>query len=387
MRRMARPNRIRMLTGIIWNDYGGQTMSTHPMSHIDIDLFPNDRGQLCASLERISMPDNISQKNGRAEIMVVGKPAWHRLGTVLDKPATAEEAINAANLDWEVIKKPLFAGATEHYRLLSNFAIVRGDDWENGKATVLGIVGDGYTPVQNREAFSFFDPIVGEKAAIYHTAGALGSGERVWILAKLPGDIRVIGDDITHKYLLLSNSHDGNSAVQIKFTPIRVVCQNTLTMALSQGPTLRVPHTRDVRERLRIAANMLNAVKLRYTELETVFKKMANIQLDSNKLQNYLGQVFPDPRRKADEARYERALEQARTDRAASEYLFEKGKGNEQKGVAGTLWAAYNGVAEYVDYRRYAKATDKRQVEAIWFGDGYSAKARAYTVAETYATT
>ena len=357
------------------------------MSHIDIDLFPNDRGQLCASLERISMPDNISQKNGRAEIMVVGKPAWHRLGTVLDKPATAEEAINAANLDWEVIKKPLFAGATEHYRLLSNFAIVRGDDWENGKATVLGIVGDGYTPVQNREAFSFFDPIVGEKAAIYHTAGALGSGERVWILAKLPGDIRVIGDDITHKYLLLSNSHDGNSAVQIKFTPIRVVCQNTLTMALSQGPTLRVPHTRDVRERLRIAANMLNAVKLRYTELETVFKKMANIQLDSNKLQNYLGQVFPDPRRKADEARYERALEQARTDRAASEYLFEKGKGNEQKGVAGTLWAAYNGVAEYVDYRRYAKATDKRQVEAIWFGDGYSAKARAYTVAETYATT
>ena len=333
------------------------------------------------------MPDNISQKNGRAEIMVVGKPAWHRLGTVLDKPATAEEAINAANLDWEVIKKPLFAGATEHYRLLSNFAIVRGDDWENGKATVLGIVGDGYTPVQNREAFSFFDPIVGEKAAIYHTAGALGSGERVWILAKLPGDIRVIGDDITHKYLLLSNSHDGNSAVQIKFTPIRVVCQNTLTMALSQGPTLRVPHTRDVRERLRIAANMLNAVKLRYTELETVFKKMANIQLDSNKLQNYLGQVFPDPRRKADEARYERALEQARTDRAASEYLFEKGKGNEQKGVAGTLWAAYNGVAEYVDYRRYAKATDKRQVEAIWFGDGYSAKARAYTVAETYATT
>jgi phage/plasmid-like protein (TIGR03299 family) len=333
------------------------------------------------------MPDNISQQNGRAEIMVVGEPAWHRLGTVLDRPATAEEAIKAAHLDWDVIKQPLFAGENEHYRIPSYYAIVRGDDWEKKKATVFGIVGKSYTPVQNREAFSFFDPIVGEKAAIYHTAGALGSGERVWILAKLPDDIRVIGDDITHKYLLLSNSHDGNSAVQIKFTPIRVVCRNTLTMALSQGPTLRVPHTRDVRERLRIAANMLNAVKVRYNELEGVFQKMTKVPVGSVKLQHYLGQVFPDPRRKADEARYERALEQAHTDRAGAEYLFEKGKGNEQRGVAGTLWAAYNGVAEYIDHRRYAKASGDRQLEAIWFGDGYSVKARAYTVAESAVTT
>lgn len=333
------------------------------------------------------MPDNISQQNGQAEVMVVGEPAWHRLGTVLDNPATAEEAIKAAHLDWVVIKQPLFAGAIEHYSIASYYTIVRGDDWiKRKKATVLGIVGEDYTPVQNREAFKFFDTIVGEKAAVYHTAGALGNGERVWILAKLPGDICVIGDDVTEKYLLLSNSHDGNSAVQIKFTPIRVVCQNTLTMALSQGPTLRVPHTRDVRERLRIAASMLNAVKVRYNELEGVFRRMTRVPVRGEMLQNYLGQIFPDPRRKADETRYERALEQARTDRAGAEYLFEMGKGNQQRGVSGTLWAAYNGVAEYVDFRKYAKAADTRQVEAIWFGDGYSVKARAYTVAERAAT-
>jgi phage/plasmid-like protein (TIGR03299 family) len=314
--------------------------------------------------------------------MVVGEPAWHRLGKVLDKPATAMEAIQAAHLDWEVIKQPLFAGESEHHRIPDYYAIVRKDDWSKKKATVLGIVGESYTPVQNREAFSFFDPIVGDRAAVYHTAGALGSGERVWILAKLPEDIRVIGDDITQKYLLLTNSHDGNSAVQIKFTPIRVVCQNTLTMALSQGPTLRIPHTRDVRERLRIAANMLNAIKIRYSELEGAFRKMATVQVHGDKLQRYLVQVFPDPRRKGDDARYERALTQACTDRVGAEYLFAMGKGNEQKGVAGTLWAAYNGVAEYVDYRRYAKATENRQVDAIWFGDGYSIKARAYAVAE-----
>lgn len=260
--------------------------------------------------------------------------------------------------------------------------MVRGDDWSNKKATVLGIVRGAYTPLQNREAFSFFDPIVGDKAAIYHTAGALGNGERVWVLAKLPGDIRVIGEDITEKYLLLSNSHDGNSAVQIKFTPIRVVCQNTLTMALSQGPTLRVPHTRDVHERLKIAVNMLNAIKGRYGALEGAFKGMTTVQVDENRLQRYLLQVFPDPRRRADEDRYQRALEQARMDRAGVEYMFTEGRGNKQKGVAGTLWAAYNGVIEYVDYRKYAKATDDRQVETIWFGDGYSAKARAFTAAE-----
>lgn len=314
--------------------------------------------------------------------MVVGEPAWHRLGTVLDRPATAEQAIKAAHLDWEVSKQPLFAGDEEHRRVPDRYAIVRADDWKNGKATVFGVVRRAYTPVQNRDAFRFFDPIIGEKAAVYHTAGALGNGERIWILAKLPDDIRVIGDDIAQKYLLLSNSHDGNSAIQIKFTPIRVVCENTLTMALSQGPTLRVPHTKDVQERLRMAANMLNAIKVRYSELEGVFKRMATVQMNRDRLQKYYLQVFPDPKRGADESRYERALALAHTDRAGAERLYDVGRGNQQKGVAGTLWAAYNGVTEYIDYQRYAKATDDRQVEAMWFGDGYSAKARAYTIAE-----
>jgi phage/plasmid-like protein (TIGR03299 family) len=237
---------------------------------------------------------------------------------------------------------------------------------------------------QNREAFRFFDPIVGDKGAVYHTAGALGNGERVWILAKLPDEMRVIGDDIANKYLLLSNSHDGSSAVQIKFTPIRVVCQNTLTMALSQGPTLRVPHTRDVQQRLHIAASMLNAIKMRYIELETVFKQMSRVQTDRQRMQQFLAEVFPDPHRREDEARYERDLTQACNDRTGAEYLYEMGKGNQQTGVKGTLWAAYNGVAEYVDYAKYAKSETDRQVEAIWFGDGYSTKARAYTVAERY---
>jgi len=295
------------------------------------------------------MPANICEREGEASIFVVKEPAWHRLGKVLDNPATAAEAIQAASLDWEVIKQPLFAGEKEHLEVRDRFAVVRSDDWAKGKATALGIVGSEYTPLQNRDAFKFFDPIVGEGAAIYHTAGALGEGERVWILVKLPGEMRVVGDDITNKFLLLSNSHDGNSAVQIKFTPIRVVCENTLTMALSQGPTLRIAHTKDLHQRLAQATTLLQLINSRFSELESRFKAMARVPMDGNRLSAYLHKVFPNPRPQHDEVRFNRAMELARRDRERAEYFFLHGRGNELKHVARTLWAAY-----IIDSRRAA---------------------------------
>src|SRR5688500_3965559 len=129
---------------------------------------------------------------GRASMMYVGEEPWHGLGTPLQSPATSTEAIQAANLDWTVVKKPL--AAIEGKRVLrvpDLYATVRTDWWDGAEDTpVFGVVGRNYTPLQNRDAFSFFDDIVGRDAAVYHTAGALGNGERVWILAKLPDVIR-----------------------------------------------------------------------------------------------------------------------------------------------------------------------------------------------------
>lgn len=329
------------------------------------------------------MPHNIYIRDGRPAIFVTETPAWHGLGTVLQHPATAAEAIKAANLNWTVSKQPVYAGDALRKRVPDCFAIVRDDTWnEQHEPAVLGVVGSNYTPLQNRDAFTFFDPIVGQNAAVYHTAGALGVGERVWILAKLPSTIRVIGDDIADKYLLLSNSHDGNSAVQVKFTPIRVVCENTLTQALSEGPSLRVAHTRDLRERLRMAAAILGVAQRRFDELATLFQRIARIPMREAKLAEYLRRVFPDPRPSHDEARYERARRQVQDDRAAATYFFDNGKNSELNESRGTLWAAYNGVAEYVDHARFTKGTPDRRLNAIWFGEGYSIKARAFTIAE-----
>lgn len=175
------------------------------------------------------MTHNLATTNDRTAMMYAGDVPWHGLGTRLAEPATAEEAIREASLDYQVEldRMTTSSGAPIPRRK----AVVRRDTGD-----VLGVVGNAFVPVQNRECFSFLDQVVADGEVCYHTAGALGRGERIWLLAKLPNEIRIKNsDDVTEKYLLLSNSHDGTSALRVFFTPIRVVCQNTLTLAERRG--------------------------------------------------------------------------------------------------------------------------------------------------------
>ncbi|MBE7500340.1 MAG: DUF932 domain-containing protein [Verrucomicrobiales bacterium] len=324
------------------------------------------------------MAHDLATIQGQTAMMYYGQEPWHGLGTKLDHPATAWEAIRAASLDWEVSKTALFiARGTKLHEVPDRFAVVRQDQPPQGEAPkILGIVGADYVPWQNREAFEWFDPIVGEGAAVYHTAGALGQGERVWILAKLPDRIQVIGDDIADKYLLLSNSHDGGSSVQVKFTPIRVVCQNTLTMALSEGRSIRTQHTKNLKERMAAARDALGIIEARFRDIADGFRRLVKVQVVQPRLDAYLERVFPEPADKKDD----RAMARVHKARTASGRLFEEGLGNRAAGVRGSLWAAYNGVAEYVDHAMSYRDHDRR-LEAIWFGSGYLSKARAYRLA------
>ena len=338
-------------------------------------------------------------EDGEAAMFYVREPPWHGLGQRLDAPATAAQAMAAARFDWRVCKVPLYvAGGTRLHEVNGCYAVVREDSIGTKDCRALGIVGEAYRVLQNRDAFRFFDPIVGEGAAVYHTAGALGAGERVWILAKLPGDLMVAGRDAVEKYLLLSNSHNGRSAVQVKFTPIRVVCQNTLAQALGNGATYRARHDRDLLAGLRDVRQAMGFITREYDRLGAAFDVLARVEIDSAPLRAYLAKVFPFPA----DADDERARERVDAQRHWSARLFEQGAGNSEPGVAGTLWATYNAVAELVNHRggrtlgpraaangRSApipgapprRLPPERRLESCWYGAGHRTKLRAWDAA------
>lgn len=302
-------------------------------------------------------------------MMYVGETPWHGKGTKLNNPATAEEAIVAGGLDWEVYKSPLYYSINGEMLTVPNKSVtVRSD---NNKS--LGVVGDRYSVLQNKNAFSFFDAIVGEKAAMYHTAGVLGEGERIWLLAKVPGHIRVVGDDIVEKFMLLTNSHEGTSSVQVMMTPIRVVCQNTLNAAINSNTNVvKLRHTQSIGMKIEDVRYNLNMISGYYSQFEELSQRMANIELNKTQFEEYIksiGIVTPDEDKKLS-TRAENILNEVTK-------LFEHGRGNDMTGVKGTLWGAYNAVTEYADYVRVSR-NESNRAKSILFGSGAQLKQRAW---------
>jgi phage/plasmid-like protein (TIGR03299 family) len=313
------------------------------------------------------MGHNINESGGKPSMMYVGEVPWHRLGTRLDKPATAAEAIEAAGLGFTVERMRLKTQAPE-LPVEGHFATVRTDTMD-----VLGVVGSRYTPIQNKDAFTMFDALVGEGEAIYHTAGALGKGERIWLLAKLPDYIRVNGDDIVEKFLLLTNSHDGSGTVRVKLTPIRVVCENTLTIALAGAEQeVCIRHTANAQIKLKEAHEVLGLSNWLYTELNRIFSQMNDKKVNGREMKDYVRAIFPEPPRV-----YHRS-HAAKIQEKVIE-LAETGAGAEL--TKGTLWGTYNAVMEFVDHCRPANADEASRLKSIWFGSGERIKKLAFRVA------
>ena len=310
---------------------------------------------------------------------------WHGLGTRLDRPATAKEALEAAGLNWKVILRPIFTDDGTPIR--GRYATVRSDRGVLDERRVLGVVGAGYTPLQNDEAFAFFDSIVGEGKAIYHTAGALGNGEQVWILAKLPKDVVVKGVDLVESYLLLSNGHDGLHAIRSTFTPIRVVCQNTLIAAFSQSDNVvYLRHTKNVKARFEQAHRLLGIATRYYEHLAEVADVMADKQVKTSELEEYLKRLLPMPK----DGSIEKDSTYIKNRRLEIVELFENGKGLNERGIARTAWSLYNAVVEWVDYVRPRRSRSQdpagSYVESILWGPGAELKSKAFELALELAT-
>jgi phage/plasmid-like protein (TIGR03299 family) len=320
-------------------------------------------------------------EDGRAAMFYVNEAPWHGLGTRLVAPPSSEAAIRAARLDWTVAKVPLYvAGGTRLHELRDRFALLREDMIGRPDCHVFGIAGRDYVPLQNVEAFEFFDPLVREGHATFETAGALGRGERVWVLARLRGDLEVAPGDAVQRFLLLSNSHDGSSSVQVKLTPVRVVCNNTLSLALRRGSSIRVRHDRDMKVQLEASKAFLGVLREEYDRAGQLFRRLAATRLTAKQADTYFTQVFPAG---ATEHTRRRAEEQRRW----AEYFFVNGRGHDLPAVQGTLWAAYNGVTELVDHRK-ARSTGAdfttTRLSSVWFGSGAGVKERALKVADEW---
>ncbi len=196
-----------------------------------------------------------------------------------------------AGLNYQVELVPLFTQAIN--QVPRRQGVIRSDTNQ-----ILGTVGKGYTPIQNAEAFQFLDSVVADGGLRYHTAGALGQGEKIRMLAKLPGSIRVNGtEDITDKFLLLHNSHDGSSCLRVHFTPVRVVCQNTLVIAErnGRGQGISIMHKGNLESKVREAQKVLGLATRFYDDLQPKIDLLANCFPTQDQLHQFFRTLYPDP--------------------------------------------------------------------------------------------
>ena len=308
------------------------------------------------------------------QLMYVGDVPWHKLGKRFIEAPGLDEAIVAAGLNWHVTTEPVFSSSGE---TLEALLTRRSSD-----QSILGVVGPNYTPLQNQEAFSFFEPFIESKEATIEAAGSLRQGKRVWVLAKINRDPMVVkGSDIVNKYILLSNSHDGTLAVRVGFTPVRVICNNTMTLAHNSQASklIRVRHTRSMVSTLEAVRDVMNLADSEFEATAQQYRLLASKEINQQDLEKYVKLVFGKEKLgKAEDLAGVVAISGKRLINEIQP-LFEKGRGNDMPEIRGTYWAAYNAVSEYLQYNR-GRGEDTR-LDSLWFGQGSTLNKKALDAA------
>ena len=302
-------------------------------------------------------------------MVFAGSVPWHGLGTPIDETVGFWDAFQLAGLDWQVDTKPLYTGEGEE--------VTHRASYRTSDNRILGIVGPRWTPLQNKEAFEIFEPLVDSGELMIHTAGSLRNGERVWALCQLNQDNAeiVAGDEIA-KFALLSNGHDGKLAVHFGFTPIRVVCANTESLARGSKASnlIRVRHSRFVKENVEKIRDIMDLANQEFEATAQQYRFLASQDISSDDLKKYVKVVFGVEKETDDDV-------STRTTNIMLKVtdLFETGLGNDLVGVRGTYWAAYNAVTEYLNYTK-GRTTNNR-IDSLWFGQNGNMSQKALDTA------
>lgn len=302
-------------------------------------------------------------------MFTVGEAPWHQLGTKLHDSPEIAAGLKLAGLDWRVSLEPVFLADGTRAPAM---ATVRETD-----RRILGVVGPRFRPLQNVDAFAFFEPLIATGEVELESAGSLRGGQRTWVLARIKRTPIVIvpaADDIVYPYLLVANGHDGTMALRIGFTAIRVVCANTLAMAIepSLSRLLRVRHHARAVDALAAIRDTLDLAMGQFRASTEQYRTLAQRQVSSTDLRRYVMRVLRPHAERGSEAEEHPIVENITT-------LFEQGRGNAHAAVAGTWWAAFNAITEHLAHER-GRSADRR-LDGLWFGEAAQLNRRALDVA------
>lgn len=266
---------------------------------------------------------------------------WHGLGVIVEEAPNSEEALRLAGLDWDVVQSPVAVNGIEVPKYRAN---VRSDNGE-----VLGIVSDRYVIVQNREAFTFVDTLLEHNDVRYETAGSLRGGRQVWMLARLNESYSILGDEVT-PYLCFVNTHDGTGAVKVLMTPVRVVCQNTLNLALNNAPrSWSTIHMGRIQDKMIEAQRTLGLAHDYLQNLQKKAGELAEVKVSDSDWNDIVTVLLP--------IKPEFTERQKQTIEDKRMQLFEKIEADDLERFRGTGWAVVNAVSDYVAHVKPKRQT------------------------------
>lgn len=298
---------------------------------------------------------------------------WHGLGKQVDGKLSAKEMLKEAGLNWTVNKEEVFTASG--IKVPDRFALVRSRDKKP-----LSICGSKYVPIQNEDSFGFFTGLVKAGKMTMETAGSLDNGARIWGLAKMhKGDFALPGDDVVNSYLLLCQPHIPGQKMTIMFTPIRVVCHNTLTYALQEAKgkgVFQMSHRTEFDDDMKAMAEMALGLS---TQHMSHFKEQAEFLTKRKASEQQVDQYFADL--------YHKGLDTSVSDDWNQTVARLRDIYSHQPGAElsdGSWWKAFNAVTYYVDHVASPKSQNNRLRKA-WFGQTATQKHKALDMALTYA--
>ena len=312
------------------------------------------------------MPANVET------MFYAGATPWHGLGEKLEDAPTISEAIEASGLNWEVGTKDLVTVDGQPVPARATYR--KSDD------SILGVVGPRYVPLQNKDAFEWFQPFVDAGECSLHTGGSLSDGQKVWVLAQLNRDpSTVVAGDEVHKFILLSNSHDGTTAIRVGYTPIRVVCVNTLAFAHNHADSklLRIRHTQSAQGKLDNVRDIMDNINAQFEATAEQYRFLASRDFNQRDVQKYVKVLLGIDKKPEEDIK-------TRTRNIMDEILGTiEGPKQSMPGVRGTWWAAYNGFNEYLNYSKGRNTSNR--LESLWFGQNGTDNNKALNLATEFA--